>query len=199
LNTRFRLYLRLGGLLALAAGVAITRVYVNHHSTENRSSGVPGVTAQFTLTTSDGRTVSDESYRGKWLLVYFGFTDCPQACPAALLSIGGALTALGPLARDIQPVFITIDPARDTPMVMAHYLTSFDPRIVGLVGTPDQIAAVGKNYRVYAVTRDLGRGDEAIDHSSYLYLVTPQGRVAKILTGDLPGHALAGELRRLIR
>jgi protein SCO1/2 len=79
----------------VAAGAALALLYVNRSSAANQSAGVPGVTAQFTLTTSDGRAVSDETYCGKWLLVYFGFIDCPQACPATLLSIGGALTALG--------------------------------------------------------------------------------------------------------
>jgi protein SCO1/2 len=82
---------------------------------------------------------------------------------------------------------------------MAHYLTSFDPRIVGLVGTPGQIDSVSKNYRAYVAMRNLGRGEVAIDHSSYIYVVDPQGQVVTILTGDLPGHALADALRGLIR
>jgi protein SCO1 len=199
LKVRFRLYLALGVLVAAAAGAAMMLTYVNRPVTANRSAGVPGIAAQFTLTTSDGRTVSDETYRGKWLLVYFGFTACPEACPTTLLSIGSALDALGPRARDIQPLFITIDPAHDTPKVMARYLTAFDPRIVGLAGTPEQIATASKHYRVYAATRNLGRGEVAVDHSSFIYMVNPRGRVANILTGDLPGHALADELRRLIR
>jgi protein SCO1/2 len=196
-KTRFGLYLGLGLLAAGAA--AMTLPYAMQRVAGNQGSGVPGITAQFTLTTSDGRMVSDESYRGKWLLVYFGFTSCPEACPTALLSVGGALNALGPSARDIQPLFITIDPVRDTQTVMAHYLASFDPRIVGLVGTQEQIGAVAKNYRVYSATRDLGGGEAAVDHSSFFYVVDPHGRIAKLLSGDLPGHALTDALRRLTR
>ena len=161
--------------------------------------GGPQIGGHFELTDTNGRDVTDQTYRGKWLLVYFGFTVCPEVCPTVLLSIGGALDALGPKGRDVQPLFITIDPARDTQAVMAAYMTSFDPRIVGLVGTQAEIDAVSRNYRSYVAMRNLGRGEVAIDHSSYIYVVDPQGKVATILTGDLPGHALADALRDLIR
>jgi protein SCO1/2 len=153
----------------------------------------------FALATPDGRAVTDASYRGKWLLIYFGYTFCPDACPTALSSIGTALDRLGPLADKVQPLFITVDPERDTPAVVAGYVKSFDPRIIGLVGTPEQIAAVAKEYRVYYITRSLGDGDYAVDHSSFIYVVNPRGEFVRLLTGDLPGHALADELRQLMQ
>ena len=186
-------------LVIAAAAAVLTLVIVHRPANAKPIAGIPGVSAEFSLTTSDGRTVSDRTYRGKWLLVYFGFTVCPEVCPTVLLSIGGALDALGPKGRDVQPLFITIDPARDTQAVMAAYMTSFDPRIVGLVGTQVEIDAVSRNYRSYVAMRNLGRGEVAIDHSSYIYVVDPQGKVATILTGDLPGHSLADALRDLIR
>src|SRR5262245_13929794 len=90
----------------------------------------------FTLIAADGTTVTDRTYRGKWLLVYFGFTSCPNTCPMALFEIAGALARLGHDADDLQPLFITVDPRRDTPAVLRDYTESFDPRIIGLTGTP---------------------------------------------------------------
>jgi protein SCO1 len=179
-------------IIGLSAGAALLAV--------NRPSGGAAalrIGGHFTLATPDGRAVTDASYRGKWLLIYFGYTSCPDACPTALSAIGTALDRLGPLADKIQPLFITVDPERDTPVVVADYVKSFDPRIIGLVGTPEQIAAVAKDYRVYYVARSLGSGDYAVDHSSFLYVVNPRGEFVKLLTGDLPGHALADELRQL--
>jgi protein SCO1/2 len=116
-----------------------------------------------------------------------------------LSAVGTALERLGPLADKVQPLFITVDPERDTPAIIADYVKSFDPRIIGLVGTPAQIAAAAKDYRVYYVARNLGDGDYAVDHSSFLYVVNPRGEFVKLLTGDLPGHALADELRQLMQ
>ena len=97
----------------------------------------------------DGHTVTDESYRGKWLIIYFGYTFCPDACPTTLSNIGSALDGLGPLADHVQPLFITVDPTRDTIKVVSEYLKSFDPRIVGLRGTPEQTEITAKQYHVY--------------------------------------------------
>ena len=98
----------------------------------------------FTLSTPDGTTVTDQTYRGKWLLVYFGYTFCPNSCPTTLLEVATALEKLGLDAAQVQPLFITVDPQRDTPKVMQQYTQSFDPRIVGLTGTPQQIAAAAQ-------------------------------------------------------
>jgi len=198
-KSRGKLYVTLGIVVTVVMTAAVSMTYARRSSTAASSAGIPGVGAPFTLTTSDGRAVNERSYPGKWLLVYFGFTMCPDACPTALLSIGGALDALGPLAGNVQPLFITIDPAQDTAAVMAEYMKSFDPRITGLVGTPEQVAAVEKNYRVYDAKRDLGRGTVTIDHSSFIYVVNPHGQITSVLTGDLPKHALADELRGMIR
>jgi protein SCO1 len=158
----------------------------------------PGISGRFALATPDGTSVTEASYRGKWLLVYFGFTYCPDACPTALSAIGTALDRLGPSADKVQPLFITVDPERDTPAVVAGYIKSFDPRIIGLVGTPEQIAAAAKEYRVFYASRSLGNDDYVIDHSSFIYVIDPRGRFMRLLTGDLPGHQMADELRQLI-
>jgi protein SCO1 len=106
---------------------------------------------------------------------------------------------LGPLADRIQPIFITVDPQRDTAPVLAQYVKAFDPRLLGLTGSAAQIAATAQAFHVFYKVRDLGNGESTIDHSSYIYLIDPAGRVAKLLTGSLPGHPMAAELERLVK
>jgi protein SCO1 len=151
----------------------------------------------FTLTSPDGATVTDQTYRGKWLLVYFGFTSCPDSCPTALLEISAALEKLGPDADKLQPLFITVDPQRDTPAVMGSYTQSFDSRIVGLTGTPQQIAAVAQEYGAYFEPRKRGPGaeDYVMDHSTYLYLMDAEGKFVHGLDGDTPGERIAEAVR----
>jgi protein SCO1 len=160
---------------------------------------VPGIGGDFTLETAAGRAVTKSSFRGKWLLVYFGYTACPDACPTALSAIAAALDALGPLAAEVQPLFVTVDPKRDTPAVIGNYVKTFDPRILGLYGTTEQTAAAAKAFRVYYAVRQLGNGEYAIDHSAFVYVVDPAGRVVELLTGNLPGQAMAAALRDLMK
>ena len=151
------------------------------------------------MTAADGTEVTDRSFPGKWLLLYFGYTFCPDACPTALNTIAEALDELGPLAGRLQPIFITVDPQRDTAAVMAEYVKAFHPRLVGLTGSAAQIAAAAKEFHVFYQVRQLGNEDYAIDHSSYIYVIDPDGQVAELITGNLPGHPVATELRRLVQ
>jgi protein SCO1/2 len=153
----------------------------------------------FTLTAADGRTVTDQTYRGKWQLIYFGYTSCPDACPTALNNMGVALDRLGPDAAAVQPIFITVDPKRDTREALADYLKSFDPHIVALTGTADQIAAVVKEYRVYVSAHSESGNDYTVDHSSLYYLINPDGKFVNVLPGDLSGDNMANQLQELIK
>src|SRR5262249_34824215 len=101
----------------------------------------------FRLISADGRSVTESSFPGQWLIVYFGYTSCPDACPTALMEISQALERLGPAAA-VQPLFITLDPRRDTAQVLKDYMAAFDPRILALTGAPEQIADVARVYRV---------------------------------------------------
>ena len=154
----------------------------------------------FTLSTPDGTTVTDQTYRGKWLLVYFGYTFCPNSCPTTLLEVATALKKLGPDATQVQPLFITIDPQRDTPKVMRQYTESFDPRIVGLAGTPEQIAAAAQEYGAYYVRHRTGpgTGDYVMDHSTYLYVMDPQGQFVRAFNTGTSGDQIADALCELI-
>ncbi len=166
---------------------------------QQTSSMAAALGGPFTLTATDGRTVTDQTYRGKWVLIYFGYTSCPDACPTALNNMGVALDRLGPDAARVQPMFITVDPKRDTREVLAEYLKSFDPRIVALTGTQDQIAAVIKEYHLYVSAHPASAsGDYLVDHSSFYYLLNPDGKFVNILHGDLSGDDMAARLRDLM-
>ena len=184
--------------VALTFGVAAATLGIHSLSDGSATAAMRGISGHFTLTTPRDEVVTDRSFPGKWLLVYFGYTFCPDACPTALNALGNALDELGPRAAKVQPIFITVDPEKDTPQVVADYVKAFDARIVGLSGTPEQIAAAAKEFRVYYEVRPLGDDEYAIDHSSFIYVINPQGQVVELLTGNLPGHSMAEEWRRLI-
>jgi protein SCO1 len=139
----------------------------------------------FMLTMSDGTVVTDRTFRGHWMLVYFGYTHCPDVCPTTLLSFAKALEKLGPLAANVEPIFVTLDPERDTPEVIGEFTKAFDPRIVGLTGKASEIAAIAKDYRVFfkKVKNDDG-DDYALEHSSYVYLMSPTGRYVTLFSRD---------------
>jgi protein SCO1 len=185
------------GLLLLGAIGAATGPLSRPAAMAASSATVGG---PFTLTASDGATVTDQTYRGKWLIVYFGYSFCPDSCPTALGEIADALARLGTDAVRVQAIFITIDPARDTAAALGKYLQSFDSRIVGLTGTPQQIAAVAKEYGVYYIPRKRGADDKyyVVDHSSYIYVMSPQGKFVRGFDTDATGEHIADRLRKLM-
>ncbi len=143
----------------------------------------PGVTigGPFSLTDHTGKAVTEADYRGKWMLVFFGFTYCPDVCPTELQKVSAALDLLGDRAAKIAPILISVDPERDTPEILSDYVKLFDDRMIGLTGTPAQIADVARAYRAY-YAKIAPRGDAPylMDHSSYLYLMGPDGGIQAI-------------------
>ena len=187
-----------GGALVLRGGSPFAGWTRAQEASEAAATGGPSIGGPFTLMAEDGRSVTDEAYRGKWMLVYFGYTFCPDVCPTTLNNIAQALAQLGPDAERLNPLFITVDPKRDTPKVMGDYVKSFDPQIIGLSGTPGQIAAVAKEYHVYYAVQP-GDGDNyLVDHSSFVYLMTPQGAFAKVIPGSTEGKAMAEAIKPLV-
>jgi protein SCO1/2 len=130
----------------------------------------------FKLINQDGRTVTDQDFKGKPFLVFFGFTHCPEICPTALFEISEVLRKLGPDADRTHALFITVDPEQDTPKALKDYLSSFDPHLSGLTGDADAIAAVAKSYRVYYRKVPLEQGGYTMDHTALIYLMDKQGR-----------------------
>ncbi len=188
----------------LAAGIFTTAVALRFVSPIPKviTSGTAAIGGPFALVATNGEDVSDQTYRGRWLLIFFGYTFCPDACPTALNNISVALEKLGSDAAKLQPLFVTVDPHRDTREVMRDYLQSFDPRIIGLTGTLDQIDRVAKEYRVY-VTQQKSESDEANDyvvsHSAYIYLIDPDGKFVNVIQGGEAGEDIAAWLRKEMR
>jgi protein SCO1/2 len=154
----------------------------------------------FTLEDGNGKQVTDRDFRGKYMLVYFGYTFCPDVCPTTLNEMADALDRLGAKAQQLQPIFITVDPKRDTPAVMKQYVAAFSPRLIGLTGTDEQIANVAREYRVYYAEHRTGPGpnDYAMDHSSVLYLMGPDGKFIAPIRADEDGSQMAADLSRLM-
>ncbi len=152
----------------------------------------------FRLVDQDARTVTDADLKGKWLLVYFGYTRCPDACPTALNDIAIALDDLGAKRGAFRPIFITVDPERDTPEVMKAYVESFDAPILALTGTPAQLAEAAKSYRVYYAKHPEQGGDYSMDHSSVIYVMDPDGRFTASFTPESTPEQIAERLRKLL-
>ena len=180
-------------LIAAAAAILITDRLA---APRGASAAIGGA---FTLVDQEGRTVTDGDLRGKWLLVYFGYTHCPDACPTALSDMAEALDQLGHKAEKVQPVFISIDPERDTPAVMKDYLASFEIPVLGLTGSKEQVARAAKAFRVYyAKSGDASSADYAMDHSSIIYVMDPEGRFIANFTHETPPERIAQRLQQLI-
>lgn len=154
----------------------------------------------FRLTDHTGRTVTEQDFAGRWLLVYFGYTYCPDVCPTELGIMAAALDILGPEGERATPVFVTIDPERDTPEVLADYVARFHPRMVGLTGSADQVAEAARRYRVYyARARSSEHTDYLMDHSSFVYLVGPDGKVRTLFRPGTEPEAIAATVRAQMR
>ncbi len=157
---------------------------------------VAQVGGPFTLTGANGKPVSDAAFRGKVMLVYFGYTFCPDVCPTTLQTIAAALHTLGPLADHVAPIFITVDPARDTPKVMGRYVALFDKRLIGLTGTPAEISRVMHEYRVYAAQVPARDGKSyLVNHSSFIYFMGPDGRFQTMFGPGVTPAQIAASVR----
>lgn len=152
----------------------------------------------FRLTDQTGATLSDADLKGRPFAVFFGFTHCPEVCPTTLWEMSQALQALGPDADRLRVLFITVDPERDRPETLRDYLQSFDRRITGLTGTPDEIAAVAKSYRVYWRKVPTDDGDYTMDHSAMVYLMDAEGRFVDMIAYGTPEPERLAALRRLL-
>jgi cytochrome oxidase Cu insertion factor (SCO1/SenC/PrrC family) len=160
--------------------------------------GRPDVGGPFRLTDQNGKSVSDADFRGRYMLVYFGYSFCPDVCPTTLAVMAQALEKLGSKASRVVPVFITIDPERDTPKVLADYMKAFGPSFVGLTGNDAAIKDVERKYRVYAVKKPLEKGNYGVDHSSVLYLMGPDGKLVNFYDEAISPDDLAKELKQKI-
>ena len=152
----------------------------------------------FHLIDQDGQPFSDENLKGKTFLVFFGFTHCPDVCPTTLFEISEIMRNLGPEADRTAALFVSVDPERDTSAAMKDYLSSFDPHLKGLTGTPDEVAKVISDYRVYARKVPLKDGDYTMDHTALIYLMDRDGHFVSPFNLKRPPEAAAADLKRYL-
>jgi protein SCO1 len=159
---------------------------------------VAAIGGPFKLVDQNGKTISDQDFKGRPFLVFFGFTHCPDVCPTTLFEVSEVLRALGPDADRMRALFITVDPERDTPAVIKDYLSSFDPHLSGLTGDSATIAAVAKAYRVYFKKVPLDQGGYTMDHTAIVYLMDKDGRFVSPFSLKRTPDAAAADLRRYL-
>src|SRR5271165_2409804 len=186
--------IRIAATMAAIAVLAIAATWLAWAPQASNRSLIGG---PFALQDGDGKTITDESMRGRPFLVYFGYTHCPDVCPTELASISDVLAKMG--GKAIPALFITVDPERDTPKVMQDYASSFDPHVIGLSGSPQSVGAVEKAYRVFArkgaVQSD---GGYSMDHSSIVYLMDKAGGFVEALNVERPPEEVAKELEKYL-
>lgn len=183
------LFAAVGAALALAAAL-------QWFGLPGGDRGIARVGGPFALEATDGRVATDKDFAGKAMLIYFGFTFCPDACPTALARMAAALDILGADGEGVQPLLVTLDPERDTAQVMRDYVALFHPRLIGLRGTPEQTAAVAKAYRVYfEKTAPDANGDYLVNHTDAIFLMGPDGRYLTLFGPDVDPQAMAEAIR----
>lgn len=183
-------------LVAFAAGglVALPVVYSPQQNIGTASVGGP-----FTLTTHEGKRVTEKDFQGRYMLVAFGYTYCPDICPSELQTITLALDALGPKADAIVPVFISVDPERDTVAQMASYVKNFSPRIVGLTGTPEEVKAAAMAYRAaYRKDPSANGADYAMSHTTFMYVMNPNGTYVTHFNYGTLSDDMAAKLKKIL-
>lgn len=196
MNTRMLLRLALIAVAAFTISVGVLAFWPKpERPAENTAEALIG--GAFALTDAEGKRRTDDEFRGKHMLVFFGFTNCPDFCPTVLVTISQALEKLGGKAEKLAPIFITVDPERDTPAQLKNYAPNFDKRIMMLTGSAAEIAAVAGAYRVYYAKRPLEKaGEYTMDHSVYIYLMGADGKYLTHFRHAISPGDLAEALRK---
>jgi protein SCO1/2 len=165
-----------------------------------KSTDITGVDYGRTLALTDhnGRPRTLEDFRGKAVVLFFGFTHCPDVCPTTLADLSQALKQLGPDARRVQVLFVTVDPERDTPQALAKYVTAFDPRFLGLFGDAEATRRTAQEFKIYYEKRKTG-DSYSVDHSGQSYVIDPQGRLRLLVRPDRIRQDLVEDLKALLQ
>jgi cytochrome oxidase Cu insertion factor (SCO1/SenC/PrrC family) len=166
---------------------------------EEKSEGVAFVGGDFNLVNQDGKQVNDKDFRGKVMMVFFGFTSCPDICPVTSATFAKALGLLGDKANSVAPIFITVDPETDTPEVLKEYLSNFDKRIIGLAGTEEQVTQAASAYKAYFSKATNSEGNETVDHSGFIYIMDKNGKYVKHFSYDASAQDVAGAVSDLLK
>ncbi len=179
--------------LVIAGMIALFQIGLESEKIGGQLQPVGGsVGGAYTLVNQDGETVTDQTFAHTYKLIYFGFTYCPAICPTELSKMSDALEQMGTAARAIQPIFITIDPARDTQKVMKDYVGLYDERLIGLTGTDEQVKKAAAAYKVYYTkVQDEAASDYTMDHSSYIYFMNEDDTLLHIFKMEDTADAMA--------
>jgi len=199
-SNRLLLILMVVMMVAAAVTVVVMWYHVESGPRDQVTGAAPAIGGPFSLIDQTGAPVTDQTYKGRYRLIYFGYTFCPDACPTELQVMAQAVEALGADGARVQPIFVTIDPERDTSERLAGYVPLFDKNLVGLTGSPAAIAQVAKEYKVYyAKAEQPDGGPYMMNHSSFVYLMDPEGRFLTVFPSDMDGDKMASEIRRYMK
>jgi len=189
----------LAGFLVGALGGAAALIVTSSGGPKIETTGTALIGGPFTLVDQNGKTVTDRDFRGKYMLIFFGFTHCPDICPAELQVMSAALDALGSKSDEVVPIFVTLDPERDTPEAVGAYVKNFGKNFVGLTGSPTAIANAAKAYRVtYSKFEYKGKDENYgynIDHSALVYLMDKDGKYLTNFTYGTPAAKMTETMR----
>lgn len=192
--------------LMTVAGIAVATIVfallcLDYRADMARQETAPAFRADFELTDHGGMVRTEEDFAGQWLLVFFGFANCPDVCPTTLAEVAAVVDGLGEDADQIQPLFITIDPERDTPSALADFVPRFETGIVGLTGTPDQIARTAENFYIYyEKLEDASAPDSyTMGHSSQIFLFDPEGGFVGTFAYGTPAEEIVADLEARIK
>jgi protein SCO1/2 len=186
------------GLLVLAAGALLGVAFRESPKGAAGTLLASAIGGPFALVDHNGKPFGDSDLKGKWHLVFFGYTHCPDTCPTTLNELSLALDKLGPQRDRFGIVLISVDPERDTPEILKAYVASFDAPITALTGTPEAVAQAAKAYRVYYAKHPRADGGYDMDHSAVIYVMDPEGRFTATFTPDTPADAIAQRLLKLL-
>lgn len=188
------------GVVTLLLALAIAAYALMSSKLTPTGTGTALVGGPFAMVNQKGDTVTDKSFLGKPMLLFFGFTFCPDVCPTELQVMSAALEELGQAGSDIQPIFVTVDPERDTPEVMANYVSNFGPRLVGLTGNPAQVAEMAGVYRIFYAKQDNPKDPKnyQMDHSAIIYLMGTDGKFLKHFSYSTDAKALAEGIKQAL-
>ena len=197
-SRRVHLAIVISAFMAGLLSVLLLILFVTARDRETILPAPSAVGGPFRLINQEGQSVTDETLKGRPFLVFFGFTHCPDICPTTLFEVSEILRQLGPKEDRVKALFVTVDPERDTPEKLKDYLSSFDPRLEALTGTPQAVEAMTKAYRVYSKKVPLQGADYTMDHTALVYLMDKQGRFVAPFNVKRKPEEAATELKRYL-
>jgi len=187
-------------MVVLAVLVSVWLLLWVDYRADQAANPAPAFYAEFELTDHRGMLRTQEDFTGRWMLVFFGFTNCPDICPTTLAEVAAVMDGLGEDANRVQPLFISVDPERDTPAALADFVPRFDAGIIGLAGTPEQIERTADNFHIFYEKPEeaASQGSYAVGHSSQLFLFDPSGGYVKAWQYGTPAEEILADLQERV-